>query len=97
MKKVWGGQVTFSSEYSKDFMAAMAEFQLDGQLDAKASILPYLAVTNDTILASFVYLAEAERPDAFAPFYLIPNTSDSTQIYDSFYDFANAGLPDLPR
>lgn len=97
MNKVWGGQVTFSANYSKDFMAAMAEFQQHGQLDSKASILPYLALTNETILATFVYLADVERPDAFAPFYSIPNTSDSTQIYNNFYDFANGGLPSLPR
>lgn len=97
MGKVWGGTVIYSGEHSEDFMAAMAEYQKDGQLDTKSAILPYLAVTNDTILSTMVYLDAVERPEAFAPFYEIPSIQDGTQIYNSFYEFANAGLPSLPR
>lgn len=78
-------------------MAAMAQYQAEGQLDTNSAILPYVAVNNDTILSTFVYLDAVEKPAAFAPFYNIPNTSDSTQIFDSFYDFAHGGLPSLPR
>ncbi|KAF7538399.1 hypothetical protein G7054_g2974 [Neopestalotiopsis clavispora] len=95
--KVWGGVVLYSANYSKDFMAAMADYQTSGQLDTNSAILPYLAVNNDTILSTMVYLDEVKQPEAFAPFYAIPNLTDTTQIYDSFYDFANGGLPDLAR
>ncbi|ROT40790.1 oxidase/Diels-Alderase [Sodiomyces alkalinus F11] len=89
MGKVWGGTVVYSGAYAEDFMAAMADYQQVGQLDTKSGILPYLAVTNDTILSTFVYFDDVVRPAAFAPFYEIPSIFDGTQVYDSFYDFAN--------
>ncbi|KAI3316473.1 oxidase/Diels-Alderase [Xylariaceae sp. AK1471] len=95
--KVWGGLVTYSANYSKDFMAAIAQYQSSGQLDTDSAMLPYLAFSNDTILSTFIHLGGEEKPKAFAPFYNIPNTSDSTQVFESFYDFANGGLPSLPR
>lgn len=97
MGKVWGGTVIYSANYSEDFMAAMADYQQDGQLDTKSAILPYLAVTNDTILSTMVYLDDVEKPDAFAPFYDIPSVQDGTQIYDNFHQFAESALPELPR
>ncbi|KAK5625854.1 hypothetical protein RRF57_001570 [Xylaria bambusicola] len=95
--KVWGGAVTYSTKYSADFMAAIAEYQLNGQKDTNSALLPYIAVGNDTILATFSYLDGIDNPDAFAPFYRIPNTSDTTQVLNSFYELASGSLPSLPR
>ncbi|RYP51844.1 hypothetical protein DL768_002920 [Monosporascus sp. mg162] len=97
MGKVWGGSIIYSANYSEDFMAAIAEYQEKGQLDTKSAILPYLAFTNDTILSTFVYLDHLDRPTAFAPFYDIPSVADTTQIHDSFYEFASGGQFSLPR
>jgi hypothetical protein len=95
--KVWGGTMVYSAAHAEDFMAALAEYQAHGQLDKKSSMLPYLAVTNDTILSTFLYQDGVERPDAFAPFYDIPSLQDGTKIYNNFHEFAESGLPGLPR
>ncbi|KAJ5217446.1 oxidase/Diels-Alderase [Penicillium chermesinum] len=97
MGKVWGGTVIYSGDKAKAFMAALADFQADGQLDRKAAILPYLALTNDTIFATFAYLDPTVKPNAFDAFFQIPNVTDLTKVHDSFYDLASTGLPFLPR
>ncbi|KAI2785053.1 oxidase/Diels-Alderase [Daldinia loculata] len=93
MGKIWGGLVQFPGNSSKQFMAAMAEYQAKGQLDTKSAILPYIGINNDTILATFVYLDGVVRPDAFKPFFEIPVIADYTQVFDSFYQFAQVDLP----
>ncbi|KAI0846070.1 oxidase/Diels-Alderase [Daldinia vernicosa] len=98
MGQVWGGLVQFPGNSSKQFMAAMAEYQGNGQFDTKSAILPYIGINNDTILATFVYLDGVVRPDAFAPFFEIPVTADYTQVYDNFYEFCQVDLPyQVPR
>ncbi|KAJ3498514.1 hypothetical protein NLG97_g1069 [Lecanicillium saksenae] len=97
MGKVWGGTVIYSGEQAKAFMGALADFQAKGQLDGKAAILPYLALTNDTIFATFAYLDPTVKPTAFDAFFKIPSVADLTKVHDSFYDLASAGLPPLPR
>ncbi|KAL2754837.1 hypothetical protein ACRALDRAFT_211544 [Sodiomyces alcalophilus JCM 7366] len=52
---------------SEGFMAAMADYQEDRQLDIKSAVLPYLAVVSGTILSIFVYPNEVKRPEAFRP------------------------------
>ncbi|KAK6950570.1 hypothetical protein Daesc_008898 [Daldinia eschscholtzii] len=93
MGKVWGGLVQFPGNSSKQFMAAMAEYQAKGQFDTKSAILPYVGINNDTIIATFVYLDGVVRPDAFKPFFEIPTTADFTQVFDNFYQLANVDIP----
>lgn len=93
MGKVWGGLVEFPGNYSKQFMAAMVEYQALGQLDTKSAILPYIGINNDTILATFVYYDGVDHPDAFKSFFEIPAIADNTQVFDSFYEFANVDIP----
>ncbi|KAI1462947.1 oxidase/Diels-Alderase [Daldinia caldariorum] len=93
MGKVWGGLVQFPGNSSKQFMAAMAEYQAKGQLDTKSAILPYVGINNDSIIATFVYLDGVVRPDAFKPFFQLPILADYTQVFDNFYEFANIDIP----
>lgn len=79
-------------------MAAVAEFQRDGQLDEKAAILPYMAPINDTILVTFCYLDGVDHPSAFDAFFKLPILYDGTQIFDDFYGLASLPLPvTVPR
>ncbi|KEY74550.1 hypothetical protein S7711_07153 [Stachybotrys chartarum IBT 7711] len=86
---VWGGTMIISGNYTTQFMAAIAEYQEIGQLDTKSAILPYIGINNHTIIQTFVYFDAVEYPDAFRPFYDIPVLVDQTQVYTSFYEFAN--------
>lgn len=65
-------------------MRAFAEYQTDGQLDKKSALMSYVGVNNDTIIIAFAYLDEANRPEAFAPFYKIPSLADTTGPKNSF-------------
>jgi hypothetical protein len=84
-EKVWGGIIIYSIDQIDKVMAAIAEYQFQGQLDPKSAILPYVAVNNfNAIFISFVYLDAVDRPAAFEPFYTIPSLSDDTKIHTNF-------------
>ncbi|KAI0478373.1 oxidase/Diels-Alderase [Xylariaceae sp. FL0804] len=93
MGRVWGGLIEYAGNASTQFLAAMADYQASGQLDKKSAILPYVGLNNDTILATFVYFGDVDRPAAFQPFYDISAAGDYTQIYDSLYNITNLSVP----
>ncbi|KAI1389021.1 oxidase/Diels-Alderase [Hypoxylon trugodes] len=92
MGKVWGGIMQFPGNYSTQFMEAMFEYQTDGQLDTKSAVLPYIGINNDTIITTFVYFDEVQRPEAFKPFYDIPTTVDQTMVWDNFYELSKVAV-----
>ncbi|KAI0553292.1 bifunctional solanapyrone synthase [Xylaria curta] len=88
--KVWGGVVTYPGNASAQFMSALANYQVRGQLDVKSAMLPYLAFNSDIIIQQFAYLHPMERPSAFDDFYGIPTIEDHTQIWDSYNELVSA-------
>ena len=82
--KVWGGLVIYPGSALKQFMSAIADYQANGQLDARSAMLPYFFFDGDIITQQFVHFDGVERPEAFAPFYNITPLEDHTQIWDSF-------------
>ncbi|KAL3485017.1 bifunctional solanapyrone synthase [Aspergillus germanicus] len=98
---VWGGQIVYSANNSREFMAALAEYQRGGQMDVKSAVLPYVGLNNDTIICTLAYLngnVDSQLPEAFRPFYDIPAMQDSTGVHASFADLAALELPSVvPR
>jgi hypothetical protein len=90
---VWGGTIIFPGNYSAQFMAALSDYQSNGQLDKNSAILPYVGLSSDVIVATFSYLKPVERPKAFEAFYDIPIMEDTTRIWDTFAEMASAPIP----
>ncbi|KAI0199504.1 oxidase/Diels-Alderase [Astrocystis sublimbata] len=90
--KVWGGVMVFPGNASTQFMEAMAEYQAKGQHDTHSVVLPYIGINNDTIISTFAYLKDVERPDVFKPFYDIPAIADQTMIWGNYASFCNSSI-----
>ncbi|KAI0832164.1 putative FAD-binding oxidoreductase [Hypoxylon sp. FL0890] len=97
--QVWGGIKTYATEQLPQLVDAYFEYQSAEHKDPYANLIMAVSPTNASIgaLVSMVYLKPEEEPAAFAPFYSINTTSDSTAI-KSFTDYlAEYGVPSVPR
>ncbi|KAI1139195.1 putative FAD-binding oxidoreductase [Hypoxylon sp. FL0543] len=97
--QVWGGIKTYTEEQLPQLIDAYYEYQSAPDKDPYANLIMAVSPTNASIgaLVSMVYLKPQEEPAAFAPFYSINTTSDSTAI-KSFTDYlAEYAVPSVPR
>jgi len=96
---VWGGFKFYSPDQLPALYAAMADYQAAPNKDPYANIMLQAFTTNatDGAVLDIVYLKPEANPAAFAPFYSIPTTSDTTQI-QTFTEMMGAQfVPDIPR
>lgn len=77
----------------------MAEYQATPNKDLYANVMLQAFTTNSTdgALLDIVYLKPEANPAAFAPFYSIPTTSDTTQIQTLTDMLSGQFVPDIPR
>ncbi|KAL8990448.1 MAG: hypothetical protein Q9177_000898 [Variospora cf. flavescens] len=99
MGAVWGGVRVWNSSQIDAISEAFAEYQREGQLDTKSSVIPYLVPTNGTIFITLVYFAPVTTPPkAFDAFYRIPAISDESRARPNFLDLISGGPPQVvPR
>ncbi|KAL8843654.1 MAG: hypothetical protein Q9176_001862 [Flavoplaca citrina] len=92
MGAVWGGIRVWNSSQIDAISEAFAEYQREGQLDTKSSIIPDLVPTNGTIFITLVYFAPVTtRPKSFDAFYRIPAISDDSRPHPNFLDLISVG------
>ncbi|KAH6655956.1 putative FAD-binding oxidoreductase [Truncatella angustata] len=96
---VWGGFKFYALDQLPALYAAMAEYQAAPNKDPYANVMLQAFTTNATngAVLDIVYLKPEADPAAFAPFYSIPTTGDTTQI-QTLTDMMSAQyVPDIPR
>ncbi|KAL9012925.1 MAG: hypothetical protein Q9173_002346 [Seirophora scorigena] len=96
---VWGGLRQWNASQLDAVSDAFAEYQREGQLDTKSSVIPDLVPTNGTLFITLIYFGPVtERPKAFDPFYRIPAVSDNSKAHPNFLDLISVGPPQVvPR
>lgn len=96
---VWGGFKYYSLEQLPALYAAMAEYQAAQNKDPYANVMLQAFTSNASAGAvlDIVYLKPVANPAAFAPFYSIPTTSDTTQIQTLTNMMTGQFVPDIPR
>ncbi|CEL01290.1 hypothetical protein ASPCAL00878 [Aspergillus calidoustus] len=95
---VWGGTITYSTNYSREFMAAVAEYQATGQVDdVKSAILPSMGLNAGVISCIVAHMGGTERPEALRAFFDIPPVENDTRVYASFAGLAAYDVPGAPR
>lgn len=95
---VWAGIKFYTTDKLPELYDAMFEYQTSPEKDPYANLMLQGFLSNETmgIVLSLVYLKPEESPAAFAPFYSINTTSDSTKI-TSFSEFISGqGPPSFP-
>lgn len=76
MGAVWGGLRVWNASQLDAVSDAFAEYQYEGQLDTKSSVIPDLVTTNSTLLLTLIYFAPVNtRPKAFDAFYRVPTAN----------------------
>ncbi|KAL8664740.1 MAG: hypothetical protein Q9168_007844 [Polycauliona sp. 1 TL-2023] len=99
MGAVWGGLRVWNASQLDAVSDAFAEYQREGQLDTKSSVIPDLVPTNGTLFITLIYFAPiTTRPKAFDAFYKIPAISDDSKAHPNFLDLISVGPPQVvPR
>ncbi|KAL9075850.1 MAG: hypothetical protein Q9157_003840 [Trypethelium eluteriae] len=82
IKQVWAGVKAYTKEDLPAIFEAMFKYQTVARKDPLANLMlqGYMSNTTTEIILNMVYLAPEEAPSAFAPFYHINTTSDSTKL-----------------
>ncbi|KAL8813211.1 MAG: hypothetical protein Q9223_000964 [Gallowayella weberi] len=99
MGAVWGGVRTWNASQLDAVSDAFAEYQREGQLDTKSSVIPDLVTTNGTLYITLIYFSPVTtRPKAFDAFYRIPAVADDSGPRPNFLNLISVG-PDqvVPR
>ncbi|KAI5862344.1 putative FAD-binding oxidoreductase [Durotheca rogersii] len=99
LNQVWGGVKTYTLDQLPQVLDAYYEYQSANDKDPYANLIVGFSPTNASIgaLVSMVYLKPEEKPAAFASFYPINTTSDSTGIKSFSQYLAEYGIPVVPR
>ncbi|KAI4093270.1 MAG: hypothetical protein LQ339_007748 [Xanthoria mediterranea] len=99
MGAVWGGLRTWNASQLDAVSDAFAEYQREGQLDTKSSVIPDLVPTNGTLFITLIYFGPVTtRPKAFDAFYRIPAIADDSKAHPNFLDLISVGPPQVvPR
>ncbi|OTA53613.1 putative FAD-binding oxidoreductase [Hypoxylon sp. EC38] len=99
IKEVWAGVKGYSLEDLPTLFSAMLEYQSVAVKDPYANLDLQGFVTNASvgIALSLVYLKPVENPPAFAPFYGINTTSDSTALTTLTEFLTGQGPASFPR
>ncbi|KAL8804031.1 MAG: hypothetical protein Q9182_002822 [Xanthomendoza sp. 2 TL-2023] len=99
MGAVWGGVRVWNASQFDAVSDAFAEYQREGQLDTKSSVIPDLVPTNGTLYITLIYFGPVTtRPKAFDAFYRIPAVADDSGPRPNFLSLISVG-PDqvVPR
>ena len=80
--EVWGGIMSYSLDSLPELFSAMLEYQSNPNKDPYANLMMQAFTTNSSVGAvlNMVYLKPEVAPPAFAPFYPIDRTGDTTKI-----------------
>ncbi|KAI4218277.1 MAG: hypothetical protein L6R36_009037, partial [Xanthoria steineri] len=99
INQVWGGIKSYSLDQLPALLAAMQEYQSNPNKDLYANLMLQAFTTNATVGAvlNMVYLKPVVNASAFAPFYSIPTTGDTTKIQSLTQMMSGQRVPPLPR
>ena len=99
INQVWGGIKSYSLDQLPALLAAMQEYQSNPNKDLYANLMLQAFTTNATVGAvlNMVYLKPVANASAFAPFYSIPTTGDTTKIQSLTQMMSGQRVPPLPR
>ncbi|MCJ1261071.1 hypothetical protein MMC22_000935 [Lobaria immixta] len=97
--QVWGGIKTYSLQQLPALFSSMLEYQSNPKKDPYANLMMQAFTTNASIGAvlNMVYLKPEISPPAFAPFYSIPTTGDTTKLQTLTQMMSGQRVPPLPR
>ncbi|KAL8746678.1 MAG: hypothetical protein Q9190_001332 [Brigantiaea leucoxantha] len=97
--QIWGGIKSYSLEQLPALFAAMFEYQSNPNKDPYANLMFQAFTTNATVggVLNMVYLKPEILPPAFAPFYSIPTTGDTTKIQTLTQMISGQRVPAIPR
>ncbi|KAK0615335.1 hypothetical protein B0T17DRAFT_593042 [Bombardia bombarda] len=87
-RQVWGGLKLYDIEYLPDLYTAMLEYQTAAEKDLYANLMlqGFITSSGAAVQLNLIYFKDEVAPAAFAPFYSIPTTADTTTL-SSFTDF----------
>ncbi|KAL8866197.1 MAG: hypothetical protein Q9198_008994 [Flavoplaca austrocitrina] len=99
INQVWGGIKFYSLDQLPALFAAMQEYQSKPKKDLYANLMLQAFTTNASVGAvlNMVYLKPVVNASAFAPFYSIPTTGDTTKIQSLTQMMSGQQVPPLPR
>ena len=99
INQVWGGIKTYSLEQLPALFEAAYQYQNAANKDPYANLMLQAFTTNGTVGAvlNIVYLKPEPSPQAFAPFYSIPTTEDTTKIQTLTQMMGGQRVPPIPR
>ncbi|KAL8907557.1 MAG: hypothetical protein Q9171_005800 [Xanthocarpia ochracea] len=99
INQVWGGIKSYSLDQLPALFAAMQEYQSQPKKDLYANLMLQAFTTNASVGAvlNMVYLKPVVNASAFAPFYSIPTTGDTTKIQTLTQMMSGQRVPDLTR
>jgi hypothetical protein len=97
--QVWGGVKGYSLDAMPALFDAMLEYQSLPNKDPYANLMLQGFPTNSSlgILLNMVYLKPIESPPAFAPFYNITTTFDTTKKQTLTEFLSGQASVDIPR
>ena len=97
--QVWGGVKTYAMQDLPALYEAMLQYQSVPQKDPYANLMLQGFITSGSavVVLNLIYFKPEESSPAFAPFYSINATGDSTKV-SSFTEFlATQGPVNFPR
>ena len=99
ISQVWGGIKTYSLEQLPALFASMYQYQSNPNKDPYANLMFQAFTTNETVggVLNMVYLKPEVSPPAFAPFYSIPTTEDTTKLQTLTQMMGGQRVPPLTR
>ncbi|KAL8639151.1 MAG: hypothetical protein Q9226_008908 [Calogaya cf. arnoldii] len=99
INQIWGGIKSYSLDQLPALFAAMQEYQSKPKKDLYANLMLQAFTTNASVGAvlNMVYLKPVVNASAFAPFYSIPTTGDTTKTQSLTQMMSGQRVPPLPR
>ncbi|KAL8751799.1 MAG: hypothetical protein Q9199_006180 [Rusavskia elegans] len=99
INQIWGGIKSYSLDQLPALFTAMQEYQSNPKKDLYANLMLQAFTTNASVGAvlNMVYLKPVVNASAFAPFYSIPTTGDTTKIQSLTQMMSGQRVPPLPR
>lgn len=97
--EVWGGIKSYNLDQLPALFSAVMQYQSSPSKDPYANFMLQAFPFNASVGAvlNMVYLKPVESPDAFAPFYNISTTADTTKIQTLTEMISGQGVPGIPR
>jgi hypothetical protein len=97
--KVWGGVKFYNFTDLPKLLQAANKYQSTPTKDPYANFMLQAFPTNQSVgvVLNMVYLKPEPSPPAFAPFYSIPTTADTTKVQTLREMMSGQGVPAIPR